>query len=85
MSFSKEWTEHHLTPRGWETGSECVDFAGTTNREPPADRVWTWKWLEEQTSPYAKMHRGGTTIWKSDDQAKIDELVKQFGRPPQSL
>lgn len=85
MSFSREWTEHHLTPRGWESGSECTDGVGTKLQEPPADRVVTWKWLEEQTSPYSKMYRGGEVIWKSEDQAKIDELQEKFGPPPNSL
>ena len=27
MALSEEWTERHLTPRGWELGSEKTDFS----------------------------------------------------------
>jgi hypothetical protein len=85
MSFSKEWTEWHLTPRGWESGSEYVDFGNLTAKEPPSDRVLTIRWLEEQTSPYAKMYRGHETMWESQDKETIAKLRKQFGEPPSHL
>jgi len=85
MSFSKEYTEYHLTPNGWETGSECVDFQGTTFKDPPADRVQTYRWLEEQTSPYAKMSHSLELLWESDDKEAIQKLRDQFGEPPHSL
>jgi hypothetical protein len=85
MSFSKEYTEYHLTPRGWEMGSERVDFQGTTFKDAPADRVQTYRWLEEQTSPYAKMWRGLELLWESNDKEAIKRLRDQFGEPPHSL
>src|SRR5574343_541972 len=30
MAASSEWTEWHLTPRGWVRGSDQRDFAGVT-------------------------------------------------------
>ena len=39
MSYSDEWTEWHLTPRGWERGSERTDGPDVEFKEPPADRV----------------------------------------------
>jgi hypothetical protein len=27
MAVSNEWTEWHLTPRGWEFGDEKTDFS----------------------------------------------------------
>jgi len=85
MSFSNEWTEWHLTPRGWETGSERTDGPGVTFKENPADRVLTYRYQEEQTSPYAKMHKGGSKSWESDDKQAVEDLLKKFGPAPDSL
>jgi hypothetical protein len=85
MSFSLEYTERHLTPRGWETGTERVDFGSTTHRDPPPDRVLTVRWTEEQTSPYAKMHRGIAEKWRSPDAAAVKVLLEKFGPPPDGL
>ena len=35
MSLSKEWTDWHLTPRGWEAGSQQTDFGKETKFAPP--------------------------------------------------
>lgn len=85
MSYSNEWTEHHLTPRGWETGSERMDGPGIRWKEEPADRVLTYKWSEVQTSPYARMHRSGEFIFRGDDEALITELLAKYGPPPDSI
>jgi hypothetical protein len=85
MSFSKEWTEWHLTPRGWESGSERVDFGTTEWKDPPADRVLTTRWLEEQTSPYSQMYRGIEQVWTSGNEEEINELRAKFGEPPKHL
>ena len=85
MSFSVEYTERHLTPRGWETGTERVDYGNTTYKDPPPDRVLTVRWTEEQTSPYAKMHRGSEEKWRSPDEALLQKLLAEFGAAPNSL
>jgi len=85
MSFSKEWTEWHLTPRGWERGSERVDGQGLTSVPLPTDRVKTVRWLEEQTSGYGKMHKSHVSDWDNGDKEQLKELVIRFGQPPQSL
>jgi hypothetical protein len=85
MSFSREWTDYHLTPKGWIEGSTLVDFGNRTNVDPPFDRVQTYRWEEEQTSGYSKMHKGGEITWESDDKNAIQELRSQFGEPPNSL
>jgi hypothetical protein len=85
MSFSKEWTEWRLTPRGWERGSEVLDFGKPTIIEPPKDRVLTTKWSEIQTSAYAKMHRGISEVWRSDDETEIKKLTVEFGQSPETL
>ena len=85
MSLSKEWTEWHLTPRGWEGGSGCVDFGRTTFKEEPSDRVATYRWLEEQPSFPAPMYRGLELVWHSPDKEAIERLKKQFGEAPNHL
>lgn len=40
MSASNEWSERHLTPRGWEAGSEKLDMSSNIVA-PPSDRVLT--------------------------------------------
>ncbi len=85
MSASDEWTEYHLTPKGWETGSDRVDGQGETLKDPPADRVLTVRWREYLGSVYGKMKRYHEEVWKSDDVTAISALRKQFGEPPSSL
>jgi len=85
MSYRKEWTDWHLTARGWERGSERVDFGRITQVAPPPDRVLTYCWTEEQTSPYSRM--GGTLRkeWGSDDHGAVEALLQKFGEPSRSL
>ena len=85
MSFSKEYTDWHLTPRGWERGTEQVDCGKTTEVEPPPDRVLTVRWLEEQTAPDAFMQESSDELWRSTDEQAIKELIEYFGTPPRSL
>lgn len=85
MSASNEWTEYHLTPKGWVEGSCQVDFAGVQHKEPPPDRVITERYREELSSSFSKVHRTTTVQWMSGDTATIARLKGQFGQCPQSL
>lgn len=85
MSASKEWTEWHLTPRGWEIGSERVDSAGITERVPPSDRVLTCQYREDLPSMYSKLDRATTELWRHADSARIQSLLEQFGPCPEHL
>jgi hypothetical protein len=85
MSFSNEWTEWHLTPRGWESGSERTDGPGTTLKDPPVDRALTHRWSEVQSSGYGKMHRGSEEKWKCEDADLITRLLAQYGSAPEHL
>jgi hypothetical protein len=85
MSLSREWTEWHLTPRGWERGSEKVDGGGGKDREAPEDRVLTVRWREEQETMATKMERWHHEDWRSVDEAEVKRLTKQFGSAPESL
>jgi hypothetical protein len=85
LSYSNEWTEWHLTPRGWESGSERTDGPGIERKDEPKDRVLTYRWTEVQTSPYAKMRRYGQEVFRGSDEQLVTELLTQFGKPPERL
>lgn len=83
MSFSEEWADWHLTPRGWETGSQRIDGSGTEMRDPPLDRVATYRW-NESDSP-RNSQRWSSTTWESCDHALIAELLAEHGEAPKRL
>ena len=78
MSPTIEWSEYHLTPRGWEPGSKKSD-AGTTTILAPADRVLSIEITLSSTS--SGMHKS-TTIHEFADKETIDPLTKQYGKLP---
>ena len=85
MSASHEWTERHLTPRGWEGGSWKIDFGSTHYKEPPPDRVLSCTYHEKLSSVFSQMQKYVDEVWRSDDEAQIKELIEQFGECPESL
>ena len=84
MAASNESTDWHLTPRGWERGTQKMDH-GTEEREPPTDRVWTVRFQESYSSIYSSPRRASKDSWRSSDNGKIGELLKQHGSAPQHL
>jgi len=83
MSFSKERQDYHLTPRGWEKGSFKGDaLGGKKDVDIPIDRVLTISCYDEKSSPYSKSMFYDNITWESDDKAKIDALINQFGDKP---
>jgi hypothetical protein len=85
MSHSNEWTDWHLTPRGWERGSTRVDGAGVTEKAIPGDRVLTKRWAEEKPSSFGGMSKELEDKWESDDKAAIEALIDKFGKCPEPL
>jgi hypothetical protein len=85
MSASNEWTEWHLTPRGWERGTEKLDFSGISEVSPPPDRVLTVRWCFYLGYSLGKPDQYHEEVWHSSDQNLIDILKKRFGEPPKSL
>src|SRR6187402_2973730 len=55
MSASDEIDEMHLTPDGWVQGSEKIDFAGWTRRDPPSGVLLTVRFREYMSSSFSKM------------------------------
>ena len=50
MAIRKEWTEWHLTPRGWEQGSTRREGRGNDWRDEPADRLLSYQHCEIHSS-----------------------------------
>lgn len=84
MSASNEWTEWHLTPKGWERGTEKEDFR-RIDRDPPTDRVLTAKYREYLSSSFSTMDKSSEVIWKCDDETSIAALLAKFGEAPRQL
>lgn len=85
MSASNEWTEWHLTPRGWESGSEMVDIGNETYKSPPADRVLTFKYCEHMSSMYSGIDKTCNETWRGSDASVIESLLATFGPAPRRL
>lgn len=85
MSASNEWTEWHLTPRGWERGKQKIDFAGTNELPGPNDAVLTMRWGEYLSSMYSSFERKHTEMWRSEDEENVSKLLEKYGEPPESL
>jgi hypothetical protein len=85
MPATHQWTEWHLTPRGWESGSKRTNGPGTILKEGSADRVLSYRWSEYRASVFGRVKRGSERIWESDDKPAILVLLQSFGRPPEHL
>lgn len=82
MSASNECFTWHLTPRGWEEGTEKLDF-GTTERPVPADTVLTLEFHERMSSIYSPPER-----WIEVDvrnQQEAEDLKRKFGSIPREM
>lgn len=85
MSASNEWTEWHLTPRGWERGTEQIDFGDPQVKETPTDRVLSFKYREYMGSMYSRTERTCAEIWRGSDETSIAGLLVKFGTAPRRL
>ena len=83
MAVRKEWTEWHLTPRGWERGSTRVQGRGNDWAEEPEDRVQSWVYTETETGGGVRCHAEPT--WDNKDLAQGNELLTRFGPCPERL
>ena len=84
MARSEEWTDRHLTPRGWEVGSKRTDFS-LKEREPPDDRVLTVRYREFLSDRDGPGDKGTIEIWSGRNKSAIAKLRAQFGAPPERL
>ena len=73
MAIRKEWTEWHLTPRGWEQGSTRRDGRGNDWRPEPADRLLSYQHVELETSTTPRRVTTEET-WRTKDPALLEQL-----------
>jgi hypothetical protein len=83
MALRKEWTEWHLTPRGWERGATRVQGRGNHWTPEPEDRVASWVYSETETSVGLRRHSEPT--WDNKLAAQVNELLTRFGPCPEEL
>jgi len=87
MAIRKEWTEWHLTPRGWEQGSTRREGRGNDWRDEPPDRLLSYQHCELQgTAGHPKVTTEET--WRTKDRAALEQLegaLARFGPAPTRL
>jgi hypothetical protein len=81
MDFSHEWTDWHLTPRGWVKGSYKVDFKNEVSVEAPKNRVLTRRYEEIITSVSAPLKIVKTNVWDNGKTEMIKKLYKKYQFP----
>jgi hypothetical protein len=85
MAVRREWTEWHLTPRGWQPGSTRREGAGTKWTDEPEDRVLTCVFQELQGNQPPDTERSTEETWRSKKGDNLDDLLKQYGSCPERL
>jgi hypothetical protein len=86
MAIRKEWTEWHLTPRGWEQGSTRREGSGNTWHDEPADRLMSCQHVELHSSSGPDIRTEET--WRTKDPAAFAQLetaLAKHGPPPDRL
>ena len=83
MAIRKEWTEWHLTPRGWERGATRMQGRGNDWAAEPEDRVASWVYTEVETS--AGVRKGAEPTWDNKSPDEVQELLNRFGACPPQL
>ena len=88
MAISRQWTEWHLTPRGWVSGSSRRDGEGNVWRDEPEDRIVTFDYQEQIDKAHPEPHATVQESWRSKTVgagAGIDHLLAQHGPCPRKL
>jgi len=88
MAISRQWTEWHLTPAGWVSGSSRRDGEGNVWRDEPGDRVVTFVYQEQIDKAHPAAHATVQESWRSKAAgaaAHIEALLAQHGACPRKL
>ena len=88
MAISRQWTEWHLTPAGWVSGSSRRDGAGNVWRDEPEDRVVTFVYQEQVDKADPAPHATVQESWRSKAvgaTTRIEYLLAQYGPCPGRL
>ena len=87
MTIRKEWTEWHLTPRGWEQGSTRREGRGNEWRDEPADRLLSFQHIEIHGSAgHPKISTEET--WRTKEPAarqQLEAALARYGAAPSRL
>ena len=85
MALRNEWTEWHLTPRGWEKGATRVQGKGNNWTAEPEDRVLSFVYKEVESPSSPEVNKSLEETWHSKKDKVVDELLKQYGNCPEKL
>jgi hypothetical protein len=85
MPARKEWTEWHLTPRGWEKGATRAHNQGNTWVEEPLDRVLSCVYQELETDASPEVKKWKEETWRSKKPEQVTDLEKKYGHCPENL
>jgi len=85
MPLRKEWTEWHLTPRGWEKGATRVHGQGNTWVEEPLDRVLSCVYQELETDASPEVKKWKEETWRSKKAEEVKALEEKYGPSPDKL
>ncbi len=80
MAVSREWTEWHLTPAGWVSGSNRRAGEGNVWRDEPEDRIITFVYQEQPQVTVQESWRS-----KAAPESQIEQLLAQYGECPRRL
>jgi len=85
MAARKEWTEWHLTPKGWQKGATRVHGQGNTWVEEPVDRLLSCVYQEVETDTSTDVQKWSEETFRSKKTADVDSALKQYGPCPERL
>lgn len=88
MAISRQWTEWHLTPAGWVSGSSRRQGEGNVWRDEPEHRVVTFVYQELVDQAKPEPQATVQESWRSKSvgaSEKIDALLAQYGGCPERL
>lgn len=85
MAISRQWTEWHLTPGGWVSGSSRRDGEGNVWRDEPEERVVTFVYQEQIDKSHPEPVATVQESWRSKVASNIDHLLAEHGPCPRKL
>jgi hypothetical protein len=88
MAISRQWTEWHLTPAGWVSGSTRRDVQGNDWRDEPKDRVITFVYQEQTDKAHPETQVTVQESWRlkaAGAATSIEQLLTLHGPCPQKL
>ena len=71
-----EWTDHHLTPRGWEIGAQKDMYLDHSDSASPEGSVLCVR-VERTEDMYSKATC--EVIWRTENKELLERLIEQFG------